>query len=505
MRNKKTLLVAVFVLFFAMGLSRVILADDQVDTGDYSAPLPPGSDTYGDSDYYPNPTNDTVPNSNIGSGLTQYFPTTDNGTCPAGYKDDPNDPTSCILSDPSGPSGYESCGYGYKNDPNDPSSCVPTDNCPEGYVMKGSDCVDPTGTSAYESCGYGYKNDPSDPTSCLPTDGCDDGFALKNGECVDQSGTASQCDYGYSYDPSQPASSQCIANDSCPDGSTLVNGDCTNVKGAVVKCASGLEADDGQCYGGKTAYCNEVEDTSICGANSGGANPKSSAADAKASTGAAAGKSGGGGINVAMKSGSSGAGAGSLVANKALTVAGFGKIPVGSLIDSVTGLVTSAAGAVLGTIPGKLLGSVLGSSAVSLSMGSGGFGLGISLGGASGLSGIGGMGYGGYGGATSGSCGAGFSVIGGVCFPTTTGLSSAPVQVILSNIFSWLMGLFTTLAVLAFVISGVQYLTSAGDEGQIETAKRNSQWSLIGVIVGLSGFVIVQAIATALSGQGFFF
>lgn len=107
--------------------------------------------------------------------------------------------------------------------------------------------------------------------------------------------------------------------------------------------------------------------------------------------------------------------------------------------------------------------------------------------------------------STQGTCGPGFAKVGGVCFPANTGLSSAPISVILSNIFSWLMGLFTTFAVIAFIISGIQYLTSAGDTDQIEKAKNNAMYALLGVIVGLSGFVIVKAIAAAISGQSYFF
>jgi hypothetical protein len=102
-------------------------------------------------------------------------------------------------------------------------------------------------------------------------------------------------------------------------------------------------------------------------------------------------------------------------------------------------------------------------------------------------------------------CGNGFTPIGGVCFPTNTGLSSASIYDILSDIFLWLMGLFTIFAVIAFVISGIQYLTSAGDSEQIETAKRNAKYALLGVVIGLSGFVILQAVAVALSGSGYFF
>ncbi len=97
-------------------------------------------------------------------------------------------------------------------------------------------------------------------------------------------------------------------------------------------------------------------------------------------------------------------------------------------------------------------------------------------------------------------CGSGFEKIGGVCYPTDTGLSDATISSILTNLFFWLMGLFTTLAVMAFVISGIQYLTAAGSEDLMETAKRNMIYSIIGILVGLSGFVIVRAIAAALSG-----
>ena len=112
---------------------------------------------------------------------------------------------------------------------------------------------------------------------------------------------------------------------------------------------------------------------------------------------------------------------------------------------------------------------------------------------------------GGVGGVATAKCGTNFSEIGGVCFPTNTGLSAAPIYVILSNLFSWLMGLFTTLAIVAFVISGIQYVTAAGSQDQMETAKRNATYAIFGIIVGLSGYIMIQAIAAALAGQSSLF
>lgn len=108
-------------------------------------------------------------------------------------------------------------------------------------------------------------------------------------------------------------------------------------------------------------------------------------------------------------------------------------------------------------------------------------------------------------GASTAGCETGFDKIGGVCFPTDTGLSEASITSILGNLFSWVMGLFTMLAIIAFVISGIQYLTAAGDDDRMENGKKNLTFSIIGVLVGLSGFVIVQAIASALSGSTNFF
>ena len=95
---------------------------------------------------------------------------------------------------------------------------------------------------------------------------------------------------------------------------------------------------------------------------------------------------------------------------------------------------------------------------------------------------------------TSISC----ETIAGVCIPTSTGLSTAAVSTILSNVASWILGIFTTVTIIAFVISGAQYLLAAGEEKVLETAKRNMKYSIVGVIVGLSGFIIIQAISAAL-------
>lgn len=91
--------------------------------------------------------------------------------------------------------------------------------------------------------------------------------------------------------------------------------------------------------------------------------------------------------------------------------------------------------------------------------------------------------------------------IGGVCFPTGTGLSDKSVLDIISALIGWLLAIFGFIALIGFIISGLQYLTAAGDEGQAETAKRNMQYSIIGIIVALSGFIVIKAVDTLLNAN----
>lgn len=81
------------------------------------------------------------------------------------------------------------------------------------------------------------------------------------------------------------------------------------------------------------------------------------------------------------------------------------------------------------------------------------------------------------------------------------GLSSAAIPDILNGFMLWILGIFGVIAIIAFVVSGIQFITAAGDEKQAETAKRNVKWSIIGIIVALSGWIIITAIDQALQGS----
>ena len=80
-------------------------------------------------------------------------------------------------------------------------------------------------------------------------------------------------------------------------------------------------------------------------------------------------------------------------------------------------------------------------------------------------------------------------------------LPEGTISEIVFNLASWLLILLGSVAVIGFVISGILYLTAAGNEERMETAKKGMIYSVIGVIVGLLGFVVVKAIDTWLGGS----
>lgn len=84
---------------------------------------------------------------------------------------------------------------------------------------------------------------------------------------------------------------------------------------------------------------------------------------------------------------------------------------------------------------------------------------------------------------------------------TAAGLKNATVFDLASNVMNWLLGLTGILAVIGFVISGVLYLTSAGNEEQAEKAKTIMTYSIIGLVVALIGLIVVNAIG-GLTGAG---
>ena len=81
-------------------------------------------------------------------------------------------------------------------------------------------------------------------------------------------------------------------------------------------------------------------------------------------------------------------------------------------------------------------------------------------------------------------------------------LPDASLSEIVSGTMDWLLAIVGFLAIIGFVISGILYLTAAGNDGQIKTAKEAMKWSIVGVIVALVGYVVILAVDFWLTGSG---
>lgn len=81
----------------------------------------------------------------------------------------------------------------------------------------------------------------------------------------------------------------------------------------------------------------------------------------------------------------------------------------------------------------------------------------------------------------------------------TSGLPQDSIYNIIMRTMNWLLAILGFIGIIGFVIAGILYLTSAGNEGQIEQAKTAMMYSIIGVVVALIGFVIINAVQGWLS------
>jgi len=92
------------------------------------------------------------------------------------------------------------------------------------------------------------------------------------------------------------------------------------------------------------------------------------------------------------------------------------------------------------------------------------------------------------------------SMNGGWLVSNVYGLPGGSIMGIVSNILFWLLSLFALAGIIGFVLSGIFYLISAGDDEMIKRGKEGMKWSIVGILVGLSGFIIMQAVNIMLTG-----
>ncbi len=81
-------------------------------------------------------------------------------------------------------------------------------------------------------------------------------------------------------------------------------------------------------------------------------------------------------------------------------------------------------------------------------------------------------------------------------------LSHDSIPVTIGKVVTFILGFVGALAVLMIIVGGVMYIVSKGDRGMMETAQSIITWAVVGLIIALLGWVIINSIITNLGGSG---
>lgn len=73
------------------------------------------------------------------------------------------------------------------------------------------------------------------------------------------------------------------------------------------------------------------------------------------------------------------------------------------------------------------------------------------------------------------------------------------VEQIVTDIMHFLLALIGSLALISFVVGGVQYITSGGDQAKADTAKRTILYSIIAICISGASLVILRQVIDVLS------
>jgi len=72
------------------------------------------------------------------------------------------------------------------------------------------------------------------------------------------------------------------------------------------------------------------------------------------------------------------------------------------------------------------------------------------------------------------------------------GLTDANLINVVLRVVQWILGVLPLVAVIFLILGGFQWLTSAGDEERVERAKRTISAAVIGLVIVLLAWAIVE-------------
>ncbi|MBU2025975.1 MAG: pilin [Patescibacteria group bacterium] len=88
----------------------------------------------------------------------------------------------------------------------------------------------------------------------------------------------------------------------------------------------------------------------------------------------------------------------------------------------------------------------------------------------------------------------------GTNLPGEEGSGDLAVGVV-KNLMYWLLGLLGFIGVIGFVIAGILYLTSAGNDERMEKAKKSMIYCVLGVVISLGALVLIEVIFNLLQAD----
>ena len=77
----------------------------------------------------------------------------------------------------------------------------------------------------------------------------------------------------------------------------------------------------------------------------------------------------------------------------------------------------------------------------------------------------------------------------------------ASASSVLETLLNWLLSIFTFLSIISFVITGIMFIFSGSDPNLREKAKGGLIYSIIGIAVGISGYIILNTIYGIMGGS----
>jgi hypothetical protein len=69
---------------------------------------------------------------------------------------------------------------------------------------------------------------------------------------------------------------------------------------------------------------------------------------------------------------------------------------------------------------------------------------------------------------------------------------------VVGGVVYWILTILASLSILIIVVSGVIYITSGGDQGRVDAAKKTLTYAIVGLVIALIGYVIVYSVSRAL-------